>query len=126
MTRQEQERITEKLLDTVIAGNRKDMDFINANTDKLLADYRDYKNKLERLKESKDNGAGKDEIPADELKEAYEALKEVIPQMDYDSVEMILDQLKEYRLPEEDQQKMEELGKMLKVLDWDGMEKVIG
>ena len=45
--------------------------------------------------------------------------------MDYDSVEMILDQLKEYRLPKEDGEKMAELGRMLKVLDWDGMEQLI-
>ena len=108
------------------AGNREDMEFINANTGKLLADYRAYKEKLSRLKQPDDSGQDKDEIPADELKGAYEALKEVISQMDYDSVEMILDQLHEYKLPAEDQKKTQELSRMLKILDWDGMESLIG
>ena len=45
--------------------------------------------------------------------------------MDYDSVEMILGQLLEYRLPDEDAKKMKELEVMLKKLDWDGMESLI-
>lgn len=108
------------------AGNKEDMEFIDANTEKLLADYREYKERLARLKPTEDGGSDKEEIPEDELKDAYEALKEVISQMDYDSVEMILEQLKEYKLPPEDQNKMEELSRMLKILDWDGMESLIG
>ena len=46
--------------------------------------------------------------------------------MDNDSVEMILDQVSEYKLPEEDAAKFKELSKMLKVFDWDGMEALLG
>ena len=46
--------------------------------------------------------------------------------MDYDAVEMILDQLKEYRLPPEDAAKMVEFRKLFKNVDWDGMEELIG
>ena len=49
----------------------------------------------------------------------------MIPQMDYDAVEMILGQLKEYKLPKEDKDKMTELSKMLKVFDWEGMEALV-
>jgi len=45
--------------------------------------------------------------------------------MDYDSVEMVLEGLKEYKLPEEDDRIIKELAGMLKVLDWDGMENLI-
>ena len=107
------------------AGNRGDRAYIDDNTQKLLTDYRAYRSILSRLEESGDEDDGKEEIPAEELQDAYTALKEVIPMMDYDSVEMILDQLKEYRLPKEDGEKMAELGRMLKVLDWDGMEQLI-
>ena len=67
----------------------------------------------------------KEDIPEDELKDAYEALRDMIPQMDYDAVEMILDQLKGYNLPKEDKDKMAELAKKLKVFDWEGMEAII-
>ena len=49
----------------------------------------------------------------------------MIPQMDFDAVEMILNQLKEYKLPKEDKDKMSELAKMLKVFDWEGMEELL-
>ena len=46
--------------------------------------------------------------------------------MDYDAVEMILASLHEYKLPDEDENKMAELEKMLKTFDWDGMEQLMG
>ena len=107
------------------AGNRKDTVFIDENNGKLLSDYEAYAVKLAGLLDDGDT-AEKEMIPEEELKEAYTALSEVIPQMDYDAVEMILDQLKEYRLPEEDERKFKEISRLLKVFDWTSMEKIIG
>ena len=106
------------------AGNKENMAFIEGNTDKLLSDLRSYKEKLARMK---GEGASDDreEMDPAELKEAYEAIREFIPQMDYDAVEMTIAQLKEYKLPPEDEEKVTELEKKLKVLDWDGMEELI-
>ena len=106
------------------AGNRNDMEFITANTQKLLDDYEAFKEKLSGIHSGEDN-EDKEPIGDDELKDAYEALGEVIPQMDYDSVEMILEQLNEYRLPDADAVKIAKLSKMLKSFDWDGMEDLI-
>ena len=66
-----------------------------------------------------------EEIPADELAEAYEALKEVIPQMDYEAVEMIVKQVEGYRLPDKDKEFFERLDALLKKVDWDKMEELI-
>ncbi len=107
------------------AGNREDMDFINENTYRLLDVYEAFKEKLKKLHEEEDS-AVKEAIPAEELKGAWSALADVIPQMDFDAVEMILEQLKGYALPEEDDRKIKELGRMLKLFDWDGMEALIG
>ena len=103
------------------AGNKEDMAFIDANTDKFLSDYRSYKEKLSRMK---GEGAADDRAEMDpaELKEAYAVIREFIPQMDYDAVEMMIGQLKEYKLPPEEEEKVAELEKKLKVLDWEGME----
>ncbi len=106
------------------AGNKEDMDYINANTARLLADYEGFREKLERLHDEMES-PDKEMIPDNELKEAYTALSDMIPQMDYDAVEMILEQMREYSLPKEDEQKMKQLEKMLKVFDWDEMEKLI-
>lgn len=111
-------------MDLEDAGNKHDKAFIDENTPKLLVMYSAFKDKLAGIKEEPDNG-DKEDIAPEELNDAYEALKEVIPQMDYDAVEMILDSLKEYRLPGEDAAKIAELTKMLKSFDWDGMEALI-
>ena len=103
------------------AGNREDKDYIDANVKSLLAEYTKYKEKLSRIHESSDN-EGKEMIPEKVLKEAYKAFSDVIPQMDYDSVEMILDNLKGYALPPEDDERIKEAEKMLRSFDWDGLE----
>ena len=107
------------------AGNHKDMDFIDDNGEKLLEDLMSFKEKLSRLHKKEDD-TGKEEISADELESAYTALKEVVPQMDYDAVEMILDQLNSYKLPDNDREIIDNVGKMLKVFDWEGIENLIG
>ncbi len=105
------------------AGNREDKGFLEGNAEQLLKEYEAFKEKLAGLEEEDDSA--KESISQEELKEAYAALSDVIPQMDYDSVEMILEQLGEYRLPREDAERIKELSKMLKVFDWDGMEALI-
>ncbi|MCR4955399.1 MAG: response regulator [Lachnospiraceae bacterium] len=109
------------------AGNKRDMIFIDANTKVLLKKYREYKDKLARLDEENavTEDVDKEPIPDSELEAAYVALREVIPQMDYDAVEMIINELKEYKLSEKDEEKIAKLGKLLKTFDWDAMENVI-
>ena len=104
------------------AGNREDLGFIGEHQEALLAEYRAYRERLSRLKPA-DDADDRPPIPADELTEAMGALKEVIPQMDYDAVEMILGDLEAYRLPDAEAARITELKKLLKILDWDGMEK---
>ena len=106
------------------AGNNNDREFIAANTDRLLSEYMVFKEKLKDLHDN-DEGSDKEKISEDELKDAYEALREVIPQMDYDAVEMIIDQLKEYKLSSEDEKLVKEIEKKLRVFDWDGMEAIV-
>ena len=106
------------------AGNREDMGFIDANTVALLEEYAGFKEKLERIRDE-DDGTEKEMIPDEMLNDAYSALSDVVPQMDYDSVEMILESLKEYVLPKEDDKIIKELQRMLKSFDWEGMEGLI-
>ncbi|MBO4337106.1 MAG: response regulator [Lachnospiraceae bacterium] len=106
------------------AGNKEDRNFIDSDFEGLMQEYSEYKDKLSAL-DAKEDDANKEMIPEDELRDAYGALADVIPQMDYDSVEMILDHLNEYALPDEDAGKIKELSKLLKDLDWDAMEEIV-
>ncbi len=105
------------------AGNSGDTDYIRENTEEALSLYRDYLDILSPLSEKDDQE--KELLSGDDLKGAYEALRELIPQMDYDGVEMILDNVKEYRLEAEDQKLFTELEKKLKVLDWEKMGELL-
>lgn len=107
------------------AGNRRDMEYISANKDKLMQDYKSFREKLKGLRNDEADTSDKAVIPEEELKDAYEALKELVPQMDYDSVEMILEQLNEYALPDADDEKIRELSRLLKLFDWDAMEQLL-
>ena len=106
------------------AGNAEDKAYIDANTDRLLLEYEIYKDRLSRLHEEPEQ-ENQAPISENEWNEAVSALKDVIPQMDYDSVEMILEQLSTYRLPPEGEHMLKELSNMLKSFDWDGMADLI-
>ncbi len=105
------------------AGRNRDRDYIDRKTGYLLELYRSYKDKLGGLTEKKDDY--RTDISERELKDAYAALSEVIPAMDYDAVESILEELGTYRLPGEDQERIDKLGGLLKNMDWDKMEELI-
>ncbi len=110
------------------AGNRKDMDYIDANIDRLLADYRAFREILKKIKGDtpEEKVSEKEPIADADLKDAYSALKDCIPQMDFDAVEMIVKQLRKYRLPDKDDAVVSELEACLLSVDWDRMEEVIG
>ncbi len=109
------------------AGNKDNLEFIDIYTDELLTSYADLKQKLSGISkgDSSEDASEKEEIPEEELRDAYSALKDVIPQMDYDSVEMILGQLSEYRLPDKDKEVVKELSDLLRSFDWGKMEELI-
>ncbi|MBR4175417.1 MAG: response regulator [Lachnospiraceae bacterium] len=107
------------------AGNNEDRDFIRDNLEDLMDMYLSYKKKLAGLDAPAQDDDKMEEIPADELAEAYEALKEVIPQMDYEAVEMIVKQVEGYRLPYKDKEFFDRLDALLKKVDWDKMEELI-
>ena len=83
------------------AGEKKDIAFIRDNNDKLLQLYSSYKAKLSVVAENLEE-TPHEEIAPEDLIDAYNALKEYIPKMDYDAVEVILDGMKEYKLPPND------------------------
>ena len=103
------------------AGNNEDKEYIIENVETLLLEYTKYKENLSRIHDSLEDEE-KEIIPENELKEAYRSFSDLIPQMDYDSVEMILDNLKNYTLPPEDDIKIKEAEVMLRNFDWDGLE----
>lgn len=106
------------------AGEKKDIAFIRDNNDKLLQLYSSYKAKLSVVAENLEE-TPHEEIAPEDLIDAYNALKEYIPKMDYDAVEVILDSLKEYKLPQKDHDTVDKLKELLVQMNWDVMNDLI-
>ena len=106
------------------AGKGGDTEFINAHTYELLETYRHFRTTLSFFEESTDFKNG-EAIDGEMLEDAYASLEEVCEVQDYDSAEMIIDSLKEYRLPQGDAQRMHSIEKCMKQLDWDEMIELI-
>ncbi|MCR5501591.1 MAG: response regulator [Lachnospiraceae bacterium] len=115
-------KLCEKLED---AGNRKDLAFLNANLDRMLLNYREYKEILKDLKKDSEAGEELPDIDEGMLKDAYEALSDCVPQMDYDAVETIITELRKYRLPEKDEKFVAAFENSLKLVQWEEMEALL-
>lgn len=115
--------LSEKARALEAAGNEKDTEFIDENTEELLALFRSYLEALSPL------GAEDEKLPEisrDVLSDAYDSLMDVIDIKDYELTRMILQSVREYRLPEEDRARFDRLQEMLARMDWDGMREVLG
>ncbi len=105
------------------AGKSGDLDYINANTDKLLSMYRDLGEKLKWLE------AGSKDLPPISqaaLNEAYQTIGEIAGSMDYGLMEELIKDLKKYSLPEGDRDRIGRIEDRLNELDWDAIAAIAG
>jgi CheY-like chemotaxis protein/HPt (histidine-containing phosphotransfer) domain-containing protein len=109
------------------AGKKNIIDFISGNAPVLLEMYRAFKTKMARLEYEKieESDDDKPEVDAAELKDAYEALTLLVEQMDYDGCEMVISEIKSYKLEAKDAEKFDKLEAALKKYDWDTMEEIL-
>ena len=108
------------------AGKSGNMAVIDEHVYDLLKQYRDYKVILNGyVQEKKRLKAVKKPISDEELGEAFDALKEIVPTGDIDAVEMILEELSLYQLPSNEQTTVDEVDRLLHQYDWDGLEALL-
>ncbi|MBQ7677719.1 MAG: DegV family EDD domain-containing protein [Lachnospiraceae bacterium] len=112
--------LSEDALALEMAGKEGRIEDIQANTGRLLADYRAYHKKLAPLSgaDAKEE-TEKEPVPEEILSDAYRSMVEFVDQMDYNLTEMVIKSLEEYHLPDEDRQRMDAIKDALHVLDWD-------
>ncbi len=90
-------------------GNAEDETAIEAETPALLQAYRIYAGQLRPLFEHPKGDASKPLINAKMLKEALEALCEVVEAFDFDSADAMMDTLSKYRMPTEFEKSYQDL-----------------
>ncbi len=106
------------------AGKAGDIDYILNNNNKLLDAYKSFQDRFSGLFYKEDD-KNKPLLPPEELNEAINAIKELVPQMDYDAIEMVMEQIHEYKLEEKDAKAFADIEKALKTFDWDKMEELL-
>ncbi|MCR4618001.1 MAG: response regulator [Lachnospiraceae bacterium] len=105
------------------AGKNKDSEFIAEHTDELLNLYRSLNEGLSWLDRTDEELP---EISEKMLQEAYQTITEIAGNYDYELMDEIIKNLRGYRLPPLDNEKLSEIEKMLMELDWDGIMKKAG
>lgn len=105
-----------------MAGNGKDLDYIRSHHDNMMNEYRTIK---EALTPELGEAQGRPDIPPDMLADAYAGLSEFIDGMDYELARMVLDSVKEYKLPPEDEERFKGLEIYLSGMDWTGMKDIL-
>ena len=115
--------LSEKARLLEMAGKSDDLDYIKENTADMLQMYRSYREILAPIDVQSDDLP---DIPADTLEEAYGALSEFTEIMDYDCVKMVLDSVKEFKLPAEDKAKMDKIQSLLSDMNWEKIREVLG
>ncbi len=103
-------------------GNNNDTASIADFTPDLLANYRSCQTKLSPLyAQDKD----KEIIAPERLKEAYEAIKEFTAMFDSDSIDGIVSMLREYRMPDKEEERFNRVATCADAADWGGLEEAL-
>ena len=95
-----------------MAGKSNNIKFIKEKHQMLINDYLAFKNSLSKLSNDSQSNSDLEPISSQGLNDAYESLRETIDQMDYDSAEMIIEGLENYKLANEDAELVKELKKI--------------
>ena len=105
-----------------MAGKNSDIAFIRENHDKLMELYQTIREGLTPV-----FGASEDlpDIPSDILMDAYGGLSEFAQTKDYELARMIMDSIREYKLPAEDEERFKRIQTCLSRMDWDGICEIL-
>ena len=116
--------LSEKARRLESAGNNGYIEEIKQDTPIMLDLCRKYAEKLAPLV-IKDEPAVKEPIAPEELAEAWESLREVAKAFDYDSLNYILTELSQYKLPDDDEKKLQALRQAADKLVWEEINKIL-
>ncbi|MCR5671181.1 MAG: EAL domain-containing protein, partial [Butyrivibrio sp.] len=111
------------------AGNALDIETIDLHQNELLNMYSIVKYSLSNIpeiagSEEDTEEEEKEEITPAKLKDAYMTIVEVSKSLDYDTLSYILDLLKKYRIPKEDDEKIKKIRELAYKLKWDEISQI--
>ncbi len=107
------------------AGNENDVETINTCQNELMNTYMLVRHSLSGIPEiagggeSEDDRQGREAISRSQIVDAYQSIVEVSRTLDYDTLTFILDSLKKYDIPENDERIFRKIGDLAYKLQWD-------
>ena len=114
------------------AGDRMDWDFIKTHHGAMMKQYRTLlialKEAVEKQKEAQaaaEENEDKPEIDAASLREAYETIRAVTSAYDTETVQYILEDLKNYKIPDTEREQYDKLCKAFSAFEWEEMNKLL-
>ena len=111
------------------AGKAGDAAVLDADLAGLLERYRALGAALSPLYAPAKNAQDEAElppVPEDELRKAYNSVRECAENLDVDGALSALDCLKGFRLPESEKQRVEQLRSAVDEFDWDSVNEILG
>ncbi len=111
------------------AGNNNDIETIRNYQPELLNLYSIIKYSLDSIPEiageKEDDDTNKKEISDAQLLDAYNTILEVSKILDYDTLQFVLDSIKEYKLPPGDKETFKKISDLAYKLKWDELTWVV-
>ncbi|MBQ6442972.1 MAG: DegV family EDD domain-containing protein [Lachnospiraceae bacterium] len=106
-------------------GKEKDTNYIRAHHDPFMTEYGCFQGRLAPVfGETKDPGAEKKAKPVADaylIQTVYEGVQEAAEKMDVDAIEEILEEIRDYALPEEEQETVDAIRTAVEIFDYDGI-----
>ena len=111
-----------------LAGKAKDADKLAARIDEFLTRCVSVGERLRPLigEEQEDDDSDKPPISSEELKEAYGLIMEALGTAQFDNISEIAESLREYRIPDEEKERVKKLIAAVGDLDYDLLPEIIG
>lgn len=125
------DHIADKAYELEMAGDERNIDVISNETQGLLEDLHELLNRLNEVLLGEADNIGKDgndELPLiDEamLQDAYGAISDFAVSMDYENSLFVLDELKKYRVPDSQREKLSAINAAVDNLDWDEVTRIL-
>lgn len=122
------EELSDLAKELEFAAKEEKTDIVREKTDSLLKMYRKYDDMLSPVYEenkAKDNSRDKEMISPEIMNDLYEKLKKYASDIDYDQMEMIMDDLEKYDFPDEEKDRYMKLKKYWDEVDYDAIVRIL-
>ena len=107
-------------------GDKNDIHEIETKTPALLSQYRGYKEVLSKVFGKNDEpDLSLPEISIDDLHEMYSLIKGFAADFDLDNIDKMIEEAKNFRIPESEREKFEQIKDCVTAADWSTLESLL-